>query len=247
MFMYAETLANRRQLYIGLTVALLVVWILPQSLGNALLPAIKESGTLNSAALGKLPLSFEPNAGQTDKSVLFTARAGTGTFYFTQSEVVMSIAAPRQSTLPRPGGSDLHEVEAQTGNIPKTSTIVRLSFVGADPKPQILPGTRLPGTVNYFLGKDPAKWQTNLPTYGGITYLCLYPGIDLRYEGTQRSLKGTYTLAAGADPANIRWRYTGAEAVSVDTLGNLQIEGAGSGVRIEYTIDRASPRRMAGD
>jgi hypothetical protein len=111
--------------------------------------------------------------------------------------------------------------------------VVRLSFVGANPEPQVLPGNRLPGTVNYFLGNDPGKWQTNLPTYGGITYSGLYPGIDLHYEGTQRSLKGTYTLAAEADPAIIRWRYAGAESVRVDALGNLQITPDDSSVLVE--------------
>ena len=236
MFMHGDTLANRRRMYLGLIVALLGIWILPQSLSSVLLPAIKDSGTLTSADLGRLPLSFEPNAGHeakpgVDKSVLFTARAGASAFYFTQSEVVMSLAAQRSSALPLSAGVlTLPNGDVPTSNAQRASSTVRLNFVGADPKPQILPGTRLPGTVNYFLGKDPAKWQTNLPTYGGITYSGLYPGINLHYEGTQHNLKGTYTLAPGADPTAIRWRYAGAESVSVDTLGNLQIEVRESGV-----------------
>jgi hypothetical protein len=42
---------------------------------------------------------------------------------------------------------------------------------------------RLPGTVNYFIGDDPAQWHTNLPTYAGVAYRRLYPGIGLRYDG----------------------------------------------------------------
>ena len=260
MFKYAGTLVNHRRMYIRLTVALLAAWLLTQSLGSFLLPTIKESRTVTGADLGRLPLSFEANVGHEAKmnsrseegvgmseagAVLFIARAGESTFYFTRSEVVISIASlpapkprnPRSAhILPLSGGeSNLHEVEARTG---KPSTM-RLSFVGANPKLQILPGTQLPGTVNYFLGNDPAKWRTNLPTYGGITYSGLYPGIDLHYEGTQRSLKGTYTLAAGADPTTIKWRYAGAAAVSVDALGNLQIKTEGRGLRIETSADSA--------
>src|SRR5688572_6173006 len=233
MFAYAGTPVNHRRMYVRLTVALLAAWLLAQSLGSFLLPTIEESRTLTSTDLGRLPLSFEPNAGQTGQSVLFTARAGGSAFYFTRSEVVISIAAPRSSALTHAGGkSNLNEVGARTGNAHQAPSTVRLSFVGANPAPQVLPGTQLPGTVNYFLGNDPAKWQTNLPTYGGITYSGLYPGIDLHYEGTQRSLKGTYTLAAGANPSDIRWRYAGAEAVHVAAQGNLQIriEVHGSGI-----------------
>jgi hypothetical protein len=239
MFTHVGTLVVRGRAYITFSVALLAAWLLTQSLGSLLLPTIEGSRTLTSADLGRLPLSFEPYAGHeaqpgVDQSVLFTARSGESTFYFTRSEVVISVSAPRSSSVqPLSGGvSNLHEVEAGTGNNQRAPGAVRLSFVGANPKPQILPGTQLPGTVNYFLGKDPAKWQTNLPTYGGITYSGLYPGVDLHYEGTQRTLKGTYTLAAGADPTAIRWRYAGAEAVSVDAFGNLQIEVQGSGTAL---------------
>ena len=159
----------------------------------------------------------------------FMAHAGGSTFYFTQSEVVMSIAAPRSLNFPQAlplssVKSNSQDAVARRGSAVGAPGTVRLNFVGANPNPQILPGTHLPGTVNYFLGKDPAKWLSNLPTYSGITYSGLYPGIDLHYEGTQRSLKGTYTLAPGADPSNIRWFYAGANSLSVDALGNLQIE-----------------------
>ena len=42
----------------------------------------------------------------------------------------------------------------------------------------------------------------------------LYPGIDLRYDGAQSTLKGTYTLAPQADPSRIRWHYEGATIVA---------------------------------
>lgn len=220
MLTYAGTPVSQRRRQIRLTVALLAAWVMTQWLVSRSLPAIDDARTLTGTDLGRLPLSFEPNAGQTSQSVLFSARAGGSTFYFTTSEVVISVAAPRSSALPLSGGKpNLHELDARAG---KPST-VRLRFMGANSSPKVLPGARLPGTVNYFLGNDPTKWQTGVPTYSGITYYSLYPGIDLHYEGTQRSLKGTYTVAAGADPSLIRWRYAGAEQVSVDAPGNLQV------------------------
>src|SRR5688572_30355023 len=113
----AGSLLDRRQVYIRLTVALMLTWLLGQSLDSVLLPASKHSGTLISADLGGLPLSFEPNAGQTSQSVLFTARTGQGVFYFTRSEVVISLASllapePSHSALPLSSGeSNLDEIE----------------------------------------------------------------------------------------------------------------------------------------
>ena len=61
-----------------------------------------------------------------------------------------------------------------------------------------------------------SQWLTNLPTYAGIIYKQLYPGIDLRYDGAQSTLKGTYTLAPHADPSRIRWHYEGVTSARVD-------------------------------
>src|SRR5205085_4765703 len=97
-----------------------------------------------------------------------------------------------------------------------------------NPTPRMEGGEGLPGKVNYFLGNDRSKWHTDVPTYSGVVYRELYPGVDLSYEGTGGSLKGTYTIAPGADPGRIRWRYEGAEKVWVDEKGSLQIRLAGA-------------------
>jgi hypothetical protein len=110
---------------------------------------------------------------------------------------------------------------------PAAPTVVRLQFSGANPAPEVRSGEALPGTVNYFIGSDPAQWQTNLSTYAGVVYADLYDGIDLVYDGTRGTLKGTYTVAPGSDPARIGWRYAGAEDVRVDAAsGNLHIRVA---------------------
>ena len=138
---------------------------------------------------------FEPNAGQAGADARFLLRTGTGTFFFTGSEVVM--AAPTASPL-------------------------RVRFLGADPAAALEGAEAQPGTVNYFVGSDPARWQAGLPTFAELRYANLYPGIVLGYRADGHPLKGTYTVAAGADPDRIRWRYEGGEA-RVDEAGRLQV------------------------
>src|SRR5687768_16672450 len=50
---------------------------------------------LTNETLGKLSLSFEPNAGQTNPSVKYMTHASGGTMYFTPSEVVLSLSSPQ--------------------------------------------------------------------------------------------------------------------------------------------------------
>lgn len=121
---------------------------------------------------GRLPLSFEPNAGQTDPTVRFMVHASGGTLYFTPSQVVMSLGG-NEST--QKGFSAAPGLGLPAGPASAEQTVagvLRLSFVGANPNPQISSGTALPGKVNYFLGNDPAQWHTDLPTAASFTKIC---------------------------------------------------------------------------
>ncbi|GAB4534845.1 MAG: hypothetical protein Kow0063_18380 [Anaerolineae bacterium] len=188
-------------------------------------PASPTSPTI-APGFGVLPLSFIPNAGQTDPAVHFQAHGLGGTLFFTPDQVVLSL--PPQERVFAAGPVSL---PSHTSTVYHPWSVVRLRFEDASPAPQITGAGRLPGIANYFIGDDPAGWRTELPTYARIVYRDLYPGIDLHYAGTSQagngllSLKGTYTLAPGADPARIRWRYEGATSVNLDgATSNLVIE-----------------------
>lgn len=156
--------------------------------------------SVTSPNLSKLPLAFELNAGQTSDEVRYLARANGGTFFFTPSEVVLSLK----------GADD-------------SSGVLRTSFVGANSQVEVSAGELMSGKVNYLLGNDPAGWRSDVATYSTVNYGQLYSGIDLAYSGSEGHLKSTYTVAPGVDPASIKWRYTGASGVSIDSAGNLQI------------------------
>ncbi len=40
-----------------------------------------------------------------------------------------------------------------------------MKLVGGNPNPHIQGLDELPGKINYFRGKDPKQWHTNIPTY----------------------------------------------------------------------------------
>jgi hypothetical protein len=175
--------------------------------------------------MARLPLSFVPNAGQSHPDVRFQARGLGGTIFFTPEEVTLTLPPPAAHAAP---AETLRAALSPYAPVaPVAPAVVRLQFSGANPAPEVRSGEALPGTVNYFIGSDPAQWQTNLSTYAGVVYADLYDGIDLVYDGTRGTLKGTYTVAPGSDPARIGWRYAGAEDVRVDAAsGNLHIRVA---------------------
>ena len=106
----------------------------------------------------------------------------------------------------------------------RSSTVLRMRLEGANPKAAISGTHRLPGTVNYLVGKDPRGWRTGIETYAQVAYAQVYPGVDLVYYGNQRQLEHDFIVAPGADPARIRLAFEGAKLLSLDADGSLVMD-----------------------
>jgi hypothetical protein len=175
-------------------------------------------------AYGKLPLSFEANQGQTDRQVKFLSRGSGYTLYLTQREAVLALRpAPARGKRQGASGSDL---------VPATPSVLRMQLLGANPAAPMRGLDELPGTVNYFVGRDPTKWQTHVPTFAKVKQAQVYPGVDLVYYGAQRQLEFDFLVTPGTDPTAIRLSFQGADELKVDEQGNLLLRVNGGEVRL---------------
>ena len=156
--------------------------------------------------------TFVPNPGIADAAVLFRTLGAAGTLFFEQQQVVFHLPAPIEA---HKWFSHLMGTSPSDPEKPTQPSSVCLQFVGANPYTQVVGQEQLPGIVNYFLGDDPAKWQTDVPTFNSLAYEGLYPGIDLIYNRDPGMLKGTFLVASGANPDVIRWRYEGVSRVEL--------------------------------
>src|SRR5207247_7110758 len=161
-------------------------WASPDLLSTDITPTAAQVATKArvSESYGRLPLSFEANQGQVDPRVKFLARGAGQTLFLTSTEAVLVLIRSAPQAL-GPLRTPTSPLAARAG----TQTVLRMTFVGASSHPQITGQRELAGKVNYFLGNDPAKWRTNLPTYAAVRYEGLYPGIDLVYYGNNRQLE----------------------------------------------------------
>ena len=112
-------------------------------------------------------------------------------------------------------------------------TTVCLKLVDANPKAKVVGLNELPGRSNYFIGNDPKKWRTNIPTYATVRYQDLYPGVDLIYYGNPRQLEYDFVVAPGADPSRVRLRFRGAGKLRIDDKGDMVVGANGAEVRFE--------------
>lgn len=174
-------------------------------LGPALLCAGVAFGSPPNPPPASQPLRFEVNRGQIDDSVEYFARAKDYALFLSRRDAVL-----------RFGGCEA------------AGAVVRMRLVGANPSPEMQGLDRLPAKSNYFLGTDPDRWRTGVPSFARVRYRNVYPGIDLIYYGTGGELEYDFVVAPGADPGRIRLVFDGPEELRIDPGGDLVIR-AGSG------------------
>ncbi|HEV3333760.1 MAG TPA: DUF4082 domain-containing protein [Bryobacteraceae bacterium] len=152
----------------------------------------------------KVPMFFVGNQGQASPEVRFMGKAPWLNAFFLRGEVRFAL----------------------------TDASVRMRFEGGDPRCEPQGIQPLPGKANFLLGTED-RWRLGVPTYASIAYRSLYPGIDMVYGGNGRELKSEYVVAPGADPSEIRIRYSSTGSARIDAQGRLVIPAGDSDLREE--------------
>ena len=188
---------------------------------------------------GKLPLSFEANQGQTAPEVKFISRGPGYNLFLNSTEAVLSLSSPQSSQRAQRMTSNFLSASSAPSAVndpnPK-SVALRMKLVGANPHPEVAGLEELPGRSNYFIGNDPSKWRTNVPTYAKVQYKDVYPGVDLVYYGNQRQLEYDLIVAPGADPEVIQLAFEGEHHLEIDAQGDLVLSTAGGQVRLHKPL-----------
>jgi uncharacterized repeat protein (TIGR01451 family) len=179
------------------------------------------------ARYGKLPMAFEANHGQTDPRVRFLARGSGYELFLTADEAVLALRAGSAIDLRQSGSEESAGIRA--------TSVLRMKLAGANLMPTFSGVEELPGRSNYFLGNDPKKWSTNVPTYRKVRYGNVYPGVDLVYYGSQGQLEYDFVVAPGGDPARIALSFAGAQP-NVDANGDLLLSMSGGDVRFRKPV-----------
>lgn len=177
---------------------------------------------------GKLPLTFEANQGQSDPRVKFLAHGPGYSVFLTSGQMVLALRPSAVTVNADPPSS-------ATGSN-RTGAVIEINLVGADPNPAVSGENPQAGKVNYFIGKDPKKWRTNVPTYRQVRYKSIYPGIDLVYYGNQASVEHDFVLAPGADPSQIQLDVKGTDRLSLAANGDLVLSKGSDEVRLQAPI-----------
>lgn len=188
------------------------------------------------ASFGRLPLQFEVNRGQADPRVRYLTRGRGSTLFLTDDEAVWVLFRDEKAQTPAGESTGPDHREGLRDRGKRTSSVVRMRLEGSRPKPLIDGLERLPGNVNYFIGNDPKKWRTDVPTYRKVKVGEVYKGIDLLYYGNQRQVEYDFVVQPGFDPSVIRVAFAGAERISADPSGDLVIATGAGDLRMKSPL-----------
>jgi beta-lactam-binding protein with PASTA domain len=174
---------------------------------------------------GKIPLSFEANQGQADKTVKFVSRGSGYSLFLTDSSAVLALTKPDASN-GKPGHTAGKSLKPASARPASKTDVVRMDLAGANRATHVAGMDQLPGTANYFIGNDPAQWHSGVPTFAKVRYAGVYPGVDLVYYGNQRQLEYDFVVAPGASPKPIRLQFVGAKKLALTSDGDLTVSAA---------------------
>jgi hypothetical protein len=171
---------------------------------------LSRQGAAQLSGYANLPQRFEPNRGQSDPRVDYLSHGRDYSLFLSGGDATL--------VLGREGGGG-------------QATALRMTLAGARPHLVARGSQRLPGTVNYLRGRHPSARQTAIPTYRAVAYRGVYPGIDVRYYGSQRKLEYDFSLAPDADPSRIALDFHGARAIDLAPNGDLLLRLPGGTLR----------------
>ena len=176
------------------------------------------NGTSLGAGYGQVPMSFEPNVGQTNSQVGFLSHGSGYTLFLNAGDAVLSL---------QPGQTGVSSVSQA---VSQASSVIQMKLVGANPAAAGTGLDQQASVSNYYLGNNSSQWHTNVPNFAQVQYQDVYNGVDLVYYGNQTQLEYDFRVAPGANPSSIQLSFTGTQGVSLDSAGNLVLHTAGGDV-----------------
>ena len=162
---------------------------------------------------------FIENVGQWDGGARFQVWGGpAGTMWLAEDAIWITVLEAEETSRqvdraldPMVGWPN----EDQEDSAPRRGVNIKLSFVGANPHPHIETFHRLDTKVSYFYGNDPEQWRPDVPVWGGVRYVGLYPGINLELTNEAGQMAQRLAAQPDTDLTAVQLRVEGADAVAV--------------------------------
>jgi gliding motility-associated-like protein len=91
----------------------------------------------------------------------------------------------------------------------------KMNFLNAASTVEFRKDDKSKARKNFFIGKNPENWSSNVPSWGKIAAQSVYPGIDMETEGIQNGIKYQFKVAPFANYRLIQLQFEGLDRIWV--------------------------------
>jgi photosystem II stability/assembly factor-like uncharacterized protein len=160
--------------------------------------------------LNNLPLRFEQNAGQADQQLKFFCRNNRYNLGFAAHHTTINFTS---------------------SNVPRQSATLKMKFIDSNPASNLKGFEELTTKSNYFTGKNPKDWHTNIANFASLKYENLYKGVDAIFYGNEQNVEYDFVVAPQADAKAIQFAFEGAQSFYINEQGDLILQTSAGEIR----------------
>jgi hypothetical protein len=188
------------------------------------MPGASKLTASQAERLSALERGWVANAGQWDKQAAFSAPGYFGTTWVTQDGELRHVASKKDCEKSTPEASE-PEVAAKRFRkpCPAQSWVLSERWVGGKVK-GIRGEEELETKVSYFLGNDPPKHRSALPSYRYVSLGEVWPGVEVKLKASQKTVEKLFYLRPGANLGKVRVELRGANRLRLSQEGELVME-----------------------
>lgn len=177
------------------------------------------------------PVSYIENRGQWPAEVRFMAQLRGMNVWMTTKGLKFDVFTSRTATADevKQEKSRLRKFSKKAANnfrsenaIRRSGQVIDMELVGSSAS-KISGSEQQIGYRNYFIGKNPTLWQTNVPVFSKLRSEEVYPGIDAIYTFQDGKPRYDFVVKPGANPALIAIRFSGANSVNVSDDKGIEL------------------------
>lgn len=92
----------------------------------------------------------------------------------------------------------------------------QMNFVSSNANVEISAQNKASHFNNYFIGKDPSKWASEVGLYSTVNYRNIYPDIDIAAYQQGQNFKYDFIIAKGGNPGKIKMEFNGVDKLFVE-------------------------------
>ncbi len=158
-------------------------------------------------------LDFTENRSQWEEQVLFKTDASGASVFFEEDRLTYLLTEKPEHC--SHAGEHDHAQEASY-----KAHAYQMIFNHAQRTTAIAGQEKISTVKHFYLGKDPSKWATNVPSYKKLVYQELYDCIDLEIYSRGAAMKYDFVVKKGGIPRTIELEYEGLDQLQLQE-GNL--------------------------